>query len=121
MKIKKLIAVISLVLALTLAMGAFASAATVITANQAKAIALKHAGLTEAQVTRMRVKLDRDDGRQEYEVDFYKGSVEYEYEIDAATGKIRSFDKEVEYNKGSGHKARCREFKAYARNYFSGR
>ena len=43
-----------------------------------------------------KAKLDRDDGRRVYDVEFYSGSREYDYEIDAATGDIVSFDFDVE-------------------------
>ena len=36
--------------------------------------------------------LDWDDGRTEYEVEFYAGNTEYDYSIDATTGAIRSYD-----------------------------
>lgn len=66
-----------------------------ITEDQAKAIALEHAGLTEADVSRLEVRRDFDDGRQEYDVEFHADRLEYEYEIDAVTGKILSFDKDL--------------------------
>ncbi|MDR0380845.1 MAG: PepSY domain-containing protein, partial [Oscillospiraceae bacterium] len=65
---------------------------------KAKAIALAHAGLREADVVFVRVHLDYDDGRREYEVEFYSGNVEYDYDIDAASGEIRSFDLDAEYH-----------------------
>ena len=37
-------------------------------------------------------RLDWDDGRTEYEVEFYAGNTEYDYSIDATTGAIRSYD-----------------------------
>ena len=37
-----------------------------------------------------------DNGVQEYEVEFYVGSKEYDYDIDAATGSIRNYDFEIE-------------------------
>jgi uncharacterized membrane protein YkoI len=40
----------------------------------------------------MRVKLDRDDGKMLYEVDFNSGLMEYEYEIDATSGAILESD-----------------------------
>ncbi len=67
-----------------------------ITEDEAKNIALTDAGVTEADVTGIRVKLDMDDGVREYDVDFYVGNMEYDYDIDAATGKIRSKDTEIE-------------------------
>ena len=67
-----------------------------VTLEQAKAIALKDAGFTESQVTIVRAWQDYDDGRLEYEIEFYKDNVEYDYEIDAATGKILSRDYDAE-------------------------
>lgn len=64
---------------------------------KAKAIALNHAGLAENQVTFINVKLDYDDGRWEYDVEFYTAHYqEYDYEIDAFTGAILEFDYDVE-------------------------
>ena len=64
---------------------------------KAKEIALDHAGLSSSQVTFVRAKLDWDDGRAEYEVEFYTNGKEYDYEIDALTGDIRSYDYDAEY------------------------
>ena len=58
----------------------------------ASAIALAHAGLSEADVSRMRVEFDRDDGKMTYEVEFEQGQMEYQYEIDAVTGSILEWD-----------------------------
>ncbi len=58
----------------------------------AKAAALKHAGLSESDVTRLEVKIDRENGRLVYEVEFYVGNTEYEYDIDAYTGEIIKFE-----------------------------
>lgn len=66
--------------------------------EEAKKIALDHAKLTEDEVTFIRIKLDYDDGIAEYEVEFYKDNMEYDYSIDASTGAIRSFDYEAEGN-----------------------
>lgn len=59
---------------------------------KAKVIALQHANLTEGDVTFTKVKLDRDDGRMIYDVEFYGSSGEYEYEIDAFSGAILEWD-----------------------------
>ena len=72
------------------------SSGSAVTLDQAKAIALKDAGFTESQVTIVRAWQDYDDGRLEYEIEFYKDNVEYDYEIDAATGKILSRDYDAE-------------------------
>lgn len=60
--------------------------------EKAKAIALEHAGIAAADAQFSKAKLDRDDGIMEYEIEFYVGHVEYEYEIDATTGAILDFD-----------------------------
>lgn len=63
-------------------------------AAKAKSIALAHAGLNEAQVTRLKTERDWDDGRLEYEVEFVSDGMEYDYTIDAGSGKIIAFDRE---------------------------
>ena len=73
------------------------SSGSAITLDEAKAIALKDAGFSESQVTIVRAHQDYDDGRLEYEVEFYKDNVEYDYDIDAATGRIISRDYDAEY------------------------
>ena len=65
-----------------------------ITKEEAIAIALKDAGFTEDQVTRLHAEFDYDDGQPEYDVDFRQGGFEYDYEIHAESGKILSRDKD---------------------------
>lgn len=67
-----------------------------ITAEEAKTAALQHAGLTEGQVSRLKVTKDYDDGVVKYEVEFEKGYTEYEYEINAETGKILKAEKDID-------------------------
>ncbi len=64
--------------------------------DQAKAIALEHAGLSSSEVIFSKAKLDKDDGMMIYEIEFYKGMVEYEYEISATTGAVLEFDSEID-------------------------
>lgn len=64
--------------------------------EQAKAIALKDAGITETDVTFMQVKTDIENGVSVFDVEFIAGDTEYDYEIDAATGEIRSKDRDIE-------------------------
>lgn len=63
----------------------------------AKQIALEHAGVAEADASHLWVSRDYDNGRLEYEVEFFSGSKEYDYDIDAADGSILSFDSETEF------------------------
>ena len=44
--------------------------------------------MNEADASRVRVELDRDDGYTYYEVEFRVGRMEYEYEIDAYSSAI---------------------------------
>lgn len=67
-----------------------------VTEEEAKAIALEDAGYTEADVTGIRVKQDRDDGRDIYEVDFYVQAEEFDYDIDRSTGQILSKDYDID-------------------------
>lgn len=73
----------------------------VISEEDAKAIALEHAGLSEDETTFLKAKLEMDDGVQEYEIEFYTVDKEYDYNIDAASGEIRSFDNELENRTGT--------------------
>lgn len=73
-----------------------ACAASGITLTQAKEIALKDAGLDEKDVTIAKAKKEMDDGITQYEIKFYYGTTEYDYEINATTGEIISFDQENE-------------------------
>ena len=71
--------------------------------EKAQQIALENAGLSADSVTFIRTKLDYDDGRAEYEVEFYQGNVEYDYDIDAVSGTILSYDHDAEYYEVERH------------------
>lgn len=62
--------------------------------DTAVSIAMEHAGVTECSIHR--VELDTEDGRQVYEVEFFAGNTEYDYTIDRETGKILSYDQDIE-------------------------
>lgn len=65
---------------------------TYITLEKAKEIALNHAGVSASDVTFEDRDFDFDDGRAVYELEFYANGKEYEYDVDAKTGKILSFE-----------------------------
>ena len=71
-------------------------APSLISEEAAEEIALEHAGFTSDQVQQLRTELDYDRGKPEYEVDFRVDRWEYDYDIDAETGKIISFDKDLD-------------------------
>lgn len=72
------------------------TSATNLTEEDAKSIALTDAGVKESDVANIRIERDTDDGIIVYDVDFYAGNKEYDYEIDASSGEIRSKDSEIE-------------------------
>ena len=63
---------------------------------KAKSIALNHAGLSENQAYDMDIELDDEDGKLVYEVEFKSGNMEYDYEIDAASGAILKHEAELD-------------------------
>lgn len=65
-----------------------------ISMDEAKKIALKKANLTEKDGSWEKEKLDHENGRIVYELDFISGKTEYEFEIDAQDGKILEYKKE---------------------------
>ena len=64
--------------------------------DAAKSAALSHAGLTEADVTNLKVELDTDDGTVHYDVDYKSGGLEYEYDIDAHNGNVLTYKTEID-------------------------
>ena len=73
-----------------------ANKAKKISADKAKKIALGDAKLAEKDVTFVKVELELEDNRLVYDVEFYSGNVEYDYDIDAVSGAIVSADKDIE-------------------------
>ena len=67
-----------------------------ISADKAKKIALGDAKLAEKDVTFVKVEFELEDNRLVYDVEFYSGNVEYDYDIDAVSGAIVSADKDIE-------------------------
>ena len=67
-------------------------AASYISIDQAKSIAVGHAGLSVSEVRFSKAKLENDDGYTVYEIEFYKDRMEYEYTINAADGSILEYD-----------------------------
>lgn len=60
--------------------------------ESAKAAALNMAGLGSANVTWDKIEQDYEDGRLIYEGEFYYNHMEYEFELDAATGVFLDWD-----------------------------
>lgn len=60
------------------------------------AVALAHAGLARNAVRDLKCELDRENGVMVYEVEFESGLFDYEYDIDAVTGRILKSKKELD-------------------------
>ncbi|MDR0948904.1 MAG: PepSY domain-containing protein [Lachnospiraceae bacterium] len=67
-----------------------------ISAASAEQIALNHAGVGSGDVSYLYSEFDLDNGRTLYEVSFYYNRMEYEYDIDAVTGNILSYDQDYD-------------------------
>ena len=61
-----------------------------------KSIALNHAGVSESKAYDMDIELDDEDGTLVYEIEFKSGNMEYDYEIDAASGAILKHETELD-------------------------
>ena len=72
------------------------TSSTDIGAEKAKEIALQHAGVSASNAVFVKAERDYDDGKLTYDVDFYAGNKEYDYEILAADGTILSYDADIE-------------------------
>ena len=66
-----------------------------ISADKAKSLAYEHAGVKAADVKFSKAELDRDDLIVHYDVEFVAGRYEYEYEINAESGKVIASDREL--------------------------
>ena len=71
-----------------------ASAGSFISADQALANALSHAGLDQSAIRELEMDSDLDDSTPHYSIDFKSGNLEYEYEISATDGAILKFEKD---------------------------
>ena len=87
--------ILALVMVLALAAGAFAAGR--LTKDEAKKIALDKAGVTAAEATFTKARLDYDDGREEYEFEFFANGKEFDIDVDADTGRVVKFDVERSY------------------------
>lgn len=66
-----------------------------ISVETAKEKALADAGVSASAATFTKAKLDYDDGISVYDIEFYISGYEYDYEINAKTGAVRSKDIEA--------------------------
>ena len=89
---KKVIILVLCVVVIIAAISVVAVKSTLITSEEAKTVALQDAGLSEAEASALLTRLAFDDGRFQYEVDFYNNGTRYEYLIQAKDGDIIARD-----------------------------
>lgn len=63
---------------------------------KAKQIALENAGVAEGDISNYWIEMDREDGNIIYEVEFYVGNTEYDYDINALSGEIIHSERDEE-------------------------
>ena len=71
--------------------------------DAAKKAALDNAGLTERDVTNWKIERDWDDGRLEYELEFWCGTTEYDCTVDGHTGSVLKCGIDHHQEQDSGH------------------
>lgn len=76
---------------------------------KAQEIALAHAGVNAADATITKSKLDYDDGRQVYELEWYANGAKYDYGVAVATGEIVNSGYEAKTVVGTGNSATVSE------------
>ena len=67
---------------------------TTISKEEAKNIALTHAGVQAQDVRAFEIEIDTENGILIYEIEFHSGVYEYEYDIHAKTGAVLKFSRE---------------------------
>lgn len=74
--------------------GGTAASSALVDEAAAKAAALAHAGVQEADAGDLVCQLDWEDGVQVYDVEFWSGGKKYDYEINAADGTVQKAEQE---------------------------
>ena len=85
-----------------------ASAKGYIGVDDANTAAYAHAGVSASDVLYVETDFDSEHGVMVYEVEFYAGSVEYEYDINALTGEVVKYEQKktgTRIASGSGSRA----------------
>lgn len=77
--------------------------------GKALEIALAHTGVKAADATVTKSRLDYEDGRQVYEIEWYANGAKYDYEIAVATGEIINSGYEAKTVVGTGNSATTSE------------
>ncbi len=78
----------------SLAQNGTASDKAYISRESALEIAYGHAGVSAQDAAMVKVEFDSEDGIMVYEIEFYAGTTEYEYDINARTGQVVKYEAE---------------------------
>lgn len=92
---KKSVKVFAIIMCVCAVAVTAAFAAGAISEARAKEIALAHASVKQSDVKFIRVKTDIEHGQAVYDVKFYAGGKEYEYDIAVDSGKILKHEAET--------------------------
>jgi len=91
-------AILELEVDYTSAVGRSSGSGNFIGEANAKSIVLSLVGVSEADISKMKVKLHNKNTKPPYyEIEFYHGQIEYEYKLDAFTGTVLKV--EIDYKK----------------------
>ncbi|MFV0254725.1 MAG: PepSY domain-containing protein [Erysipelotrichaceae bacterium] len=93
---KKILLIVVLVLLVGCSSSNNNTVSEIITLEEAQQIALDYADVSVDDAKFYRSELDNSDNRQVFELEFIAGDLEYDFDIDAITGEIISFDQEME-------------------------
>lgn len=93
----------ALILGLALPFIAQESALAQVSADQAKEIALQHAGVQANTVNFTKVEQDIDNGIKEYEIEFLGSNTKFDYTINADNGKIIGHKHEMMRHHNGNH------------------
>ncbi len=84
--------------------GSLSDSDSTISEGDAKLIALEYLGLNEDQVTLTKNKLEMEDQRYFYEMEFYSDDqMEYEITIDAKTGEVVDYSYDLDHSAAQNH------------------
>ncbi len=67
-----------------------------VTEDEALSKVLERAGLTKDDISALKIELDHDDNAWKYEIEFRCGKYEYEAEVNADTGEIISYERDID-------------------------
>ena len=96
---KKLIAALAALMIMVCGCTAVFAEQATCTREEAVKLALNYAGLKENQVTLTKANMDRENGRQVWEIEFFCNGIEYDFDVDILTGRILNADRDWDHDR----------------------